>query len=52
MKASEVLKILRISRQTLTKYIKTGKVKVITNPSGRYEYEEKSVYSFLNEIIQ
>lgn len=52
MKAKEVLNILRITRQTLTKYVKLGKVKVIINPSGRYEYDNKSVYAFINKDIE
>ena len=52
MKAKEVLNILRITRQTLTKYVKSGKIKVIVNPSGRYEYDNKSVYAFINKDIE
>jgi predicted site-specific integrase-resolvase len=52
MKAKEVLNILRITRQTLTKYVKLGKIKVIINPSGRYEYDNKSVYAFINKDIE
>jgi putative resolvase len=48
MKANEVLSTLRITRQTLTRYVKEGVIKVHKNPKGRYQYDEKSVYSFLN----
>ena len=41
MKAKEVLRLLRISRQTLTKYVKDGLIEVETLPNGRYEYNEK-----------
>ena len=52
MKAKEVLRLLRISRQTLTKYVKDGLIKVETLPNGRYEYNEKSVYKFLNKDLK
>ena len=52
MKAKEVLSTLKITRQTLTRYVKLGKVKFTTNPLGRYEYDEKSVYAFLNKDIE
>jgi len=47
MKANRVLDLLKISRQTLCKYVKTGQIKVKTLPSGRYDYDESSVYEFL-----
>lgn len=49
MKAKEVLNLLRITRQTLTKYVKEGIIKVDVLPNGRYEYNEESVYAFLNK---
>ena len=52
MKAKEVLRLLRISRQTLTKYVKDGLIEVETLPNGRYEYNEKSVYKFLNKDLK
>ena len=52
MKANEVLTALRITRQTLTKYVKDGVIVVYKNPKGRYDYEEKSVYAFLNKNIE
>ena len=52
MKANEVLTALRITRQTLTKYVKEGVIAVHTNPKGRYDYDEKSVYAFLNKNIE
>ena len=45
MKAKEVLKILKITRPTLTKYVKDNKVKVRELPSGMYDYDEDSVFS-------
>ena len=43
MKAKEVLKILKITRPTLTKYVKSGKIKVVELPNGTYEYNEDDV---------
>ena len=36
MKTKEVLQLLRISRATLTKYVKNGLIKVTVLPNGRY----------------
>lgn len=49
MKTHQLLKILKITRPTLTKYVKTGIIKKITLPNGRYDYDDESVYSFLNK---
>lgn len=51
MKAKDVLSLLRITRPTLTKYVKDGVIKVKTLPNGRYEYDEESVYNFLNKDV-
>lgn len=52
MKASEVLKILRITRPTLSKYVKEGIIKITVLPNGRYNYDSESVYAFLNKDVQ
>lgn len=52
MKAKDVLNLLRISRPTLTKYVKSGIIKVTRLPNGRYDYDEESVYTFLNKDIK
>ena len=52
MKANEVMKVLRISRPTLSKYVKEGIIKVTVLPNGRYNYDRDSVYAFLNKDIQ
>lgn len=51
MKAAEVLKILRIHRNTLSKYVKNGTISVNILPNGKYDYDENSVYAFLNKDI-
>jgi len=52
MKASEVLKILRITRPTLSKYVKEGIIKITVLPNGRYNYDSEFVYAFLNKDVQ
>ena len=49
MKAKDVLNKLRVTRQTLTKYVALGYIKVTKLPNGQYNYDEDSVYSFLNK---
>ena len=44
MTAQEVLRTLQITRATLTKYVKTGKLKVTVKGNGRYDYDADSVY--------
>lgn len=51
MKACEVLNLLRVSRPTLTNYVKQGIINVIKLPNGRYDYDEKTVYDFMNKDI-
>lgn len=52
MKSSDVLRVLDITRPTLTKYVKTGIIKVTTKPNGQYDYDEESVYAFLNKGVK
>ena len=52
MTAKDVLRILQITRQTLTKYVKEGKLKVTTKGNGRYDYDADSVYKMLNKDIE
>jgi len=51
MKAHEVLSLLKISRPTLTKYVKTGVIKVKTLPNGLYDYDKQSVMALFNDGI-
>ena len=44
MKGREVLKLLKITRQTLNKYKKIGKIKAIQLPNGYYDYDKNDVY--------
>lgn len=49
MKSKDVLRLLGITRVTLSKYVKEGTIGVTTLPNGRYDYDEKDVYRFLNK---
>ena len=51
MKAKNVLRLLKITRPTLTKYVKTGILKVEKLPNKQYNYNEHSVYKILNKDI-
>lgn len=51
MKASEVLQLLKITRPTLTKYVKEGKITVTIKGNGQYDYDVDSVYKMLNKDI-
>ena len=52
MKSADVLRVLDITRPTLTKYVKTGIIKVTVKPNGQYDYDEESVYAFLNKDVK
>ena len=52
MKTKQVLEILKVTRSTLTRYVKNGVIKVTTKGNGRYDYDDNSVYSFLNKDIK
>jgi hypothetical protein len=41
LKSHEVLTLLRISRPTLTKYVKTGAIKATALPNGQYDYDKQ-----------
>jgi len=52
MKSKDVLRVLRVTRPTLTKYVKEGTIKVTRMPNGQYDYDDESVYKFLNKDIK
>jgi predicted site-specific integrase-resolvase len=52
MKAGDVLKILKISRPTLYRYVEKGYLKRTKLPTGLYDYDDESVYAFLNQDIK
>jgi len=47
MRSHEVLKLLGVTRPTLTSYIKSGKIKGTKLSTGMYDYDEQSIYDFL-----
>jgi predicted site-specific integrase-resolvase len=49
MKSAEVLKLLQITRPTLTNYVQNGKIKVTKLGNGYYDYDEESIYTFLGK---
>jgi len=51
MKATDVLRLLRITRQTLSKYVRDGKIKVTKLKNGKYEYDRDSIYKLVYEKI-
>jgi len=52
MKSKDVLKILQITRPTLTKYVKKGYIRVMTKPNGDYEYNEDDVYLRAGMVVE
>ena len=52
MKLKDVLKLLQITRPTLTKYVKEGKLKVQVLGNDRYDYIDEDVYKFLNKDLK
>ena len=52
MTAKEVLRILQITRPTLSKYVKEGRLTVTVKGNGRYDYDADSVYKMLNKDIE
>ena len=51
MKPKDVMEVLGISRSALRKLRKEGRIEAIPLLNGRYEYDEKSVYRYLLEIM-
>jgi putative resolvase len=49
MKSKDMLRLLKITRPTLTKYIKDGWITGTKNKNGFYDYDDDSVYNFLNK---
>lgn len=51
MKSKDVLRVLNITRQTLTKYVKEKIIRVNVLPKNRYNYNDEDVYKFLNKDV-
>lgn len=52
MKSNKVLKLLNITRPTLSRYVKEKIIKYKVKPNGFYDYDEESVYKILNKSIE
>jgi predicted site-specific integrase-resolvase len=50
MKSKEVLKILNVTRQTLTQYVKIGKIRVVEGTNGFYTYNDDDVYKLIGIV--
>ena len=50
MKAADVMKVLDITRQTLCRYVKNGKILIDSKINGQYRYNRNSVLALLNKI--
>ena len=51
MKAKEVMKLLQISRPTLSRYVKQGLIKVDAIINGKYRYNAESVYQLMTNNV-
>jgi predicted site-specific integrase-resolvase len=49
MRSNKVLKLLKITRQTLTRYVKESKIQVKKLPNGYYEYNDEDIYKLLGQ---
>ena len=52
MKSCKVLKLLNVTRPTLCSYVKNNQIKVKKLAFGHYDYDEESVYKFLNKNVE
>ena len=52
MKSKDVLKLLKVTRATLTAYVKSEKIKVTKLSNGYYDYDDKSVFAFLKKDVR
>jgi putative resolvase len=47
MKSKDALRILNVSRVTLSSYVKLGKIKITKLPNGYYDYDDQSIFNFI-----
>lgn len=52
MKAKETLNLLRVTRQTLVRYVKNGTIRATELPNKQYDYNNEDVYKLLNKNIR
>jgi len=51
MKSGDVLQLLRISRPTLAKYLREGRIRAERLPNGLWDYNDEDVYKVFNKGI-
>ena len=51
MRSGDVLKLLNISRPTLAKYLKEGRIRAERQPNGQWDYNENDAYKIFNKGI-
>ena len=51
MKCKQVLKLLQVTRPTLSHYVSSGKIKATMQPNKQYIYDDESVYKLLNKDL-
>lgn len=49
MKRNEVFSVLKISKTTLGKYVREGKIRAVRLPNGYWDYNEEDIYAFANK---
>lgn len=52
MRCKEALKILKVHRVTLNKYVREGKIRVTELANGRYEYNDEDIYAFIGKRVE
>lgn len=52
MRCKEALRILKVHRVTLNKYVREGKIRVTELANGRYEYNDEDIYSFIGKRVE
>lgn len=48
MKSKEALTLLGVTRVTLSRYVKQGKIEVKLKENGQYDYVDDSIYKLIN----
>ena len=51
MKSGEVLRLLGISRPTLAKHLREGRIRAVRLQNGHWDYNEEDVYKIFNKGI-
>ena len=49
MKAKHALEILQVTRVTLSRYVKEGRIRYTKKANGQYEYNDDDIYAFVGK---